>query len=337
MKNFYQLPENEKLKIFEQISARTPLPDYAIEKDWWIVQVLRIINTTDSAGAILFKGGTSLSKGWNLIDRFSEDVDLAIDRTFLGVHEAPDTNRKLRKLREKSRKYLTGDFVSQLAKGFYDHGVKDVNINVVVDVSSSADPTQIEVFYPYIIEHSEYLPPRVLLEIGSRSMMEPSEQREISSFVSQHFPDSDFADNSISVMTVLPERTFLEKVFLLHEEFQKPSKDIRVERLSRHLYDIEIMMRAGIAKKALAWKDLYQDIVLHRFQMTKMKEVNYQLHQPQTINFIPPDENLDSYEKDYNIMSEQMIHGDSLNWKDLIEQLKTLRAEFNSQSWQIEI
>lgn len=261
MKDFYQLSKETKAKIFEQVSIRTPIPPYAVEKDWWVVQTLRVIKSTDAADALLFKGGTSLSKAWNLIHRFSEDVDLAIDRLFLDVQDVPDTNKKLRRLREKSRKYLTEDFTNQLTEGFASFGVNDVKIHVVEEVSSSADPTQIEIFYPYVTEHSQYLPPRVLLEIGSRSMMEPSEEREISSFVFQQFPDPGFSDRPIGVNTVLPERTFLEKVFLLHEEFQKPGEEIRVDRMSRHLYDIEKMMSAGIAKKALERRDLYQDIV----------------------------------------------------------------------------
>lgn len=337
MEKFYHLDKKAKERIFNEVAAERGLPAFTVEKDWWVVQVLRIIKNTDAAKALLFKGGTSLSKAWDLIDRFSEDVDLAIDRTFLGVNEAPNTNKKLRRLREKSRKYLTKEFTDHLAEGFASYDVNDVKIHVIQEVSSSADPTQIEIFYPYVTEHSEYLPPRVLLEIGSRSLMEPSVEREISSFVFQYFPDRDFADKPFRVNTVLSERTFLEKVFLLHEEFQKPIKNIRVDRMSRHLYDMEKMMSAGIAKKALEWKDLYTDIVMHRIQMTKMKEVDYNLHQPKSINFIPPDKLIDSYEKDYSTMNEEMIHGESLSWKNLIERLHELNKEINSQVWQIEI
>ncbi len=85
MQKFYQLPEKEKLKIFEQISARTPLPDYAVEKDWWVVQTLRIIFGMDIGKTHYFQRGTSLSKAWKLIDRFSEDIDLALDKAVLGI------------------------------------------------------------------------------------------------------------------------------------------------------------------------------------------------------------------------------------------------------------
>jgi len=337
MKIFNQLPKETKERIFRQVATEKGLPVFAVEKDWWVVQVLRVVFSTDAANALLFKGGTSLSKAWALIDRFSEDVDLAIDRKFFRVEDAPQTNKKLRKLREKSRKYITEDFLQQLKTGFASVGINDIDIQYLRTASSSADPTQIAVNYPYVTEHTDYLLPRVLLEIGSRSMMEPSEEREIQSLVSTIFSDKDFADSQIIVNTVLPERTFLEKVFLLHEEFQKPKEDIRVKRMSRHIYDLEKMMQAGIDKDALTNIELYQDIVLHRLKMTKMKDVDYKLHQPQTINPLPPDWLLEDYKKDYAVMCEEMIYGDKLSWENLNSRIRTLQVDFNSQDWKVDI
>lgn len=337
MREFYLLPKETKKRIFQQVSAEKGLPAYAVEKDWWVVQALRVISLTEAADALIFKGGTSLSKSWDIIERFSEDVDLAIERSFLGFDEDPVGNKALRKLREKSRKYLTEVFVDAVKRGFDSFGVNDIKINYIEEASSSTDPTQIEIYYPNLIEHSGYLQPRVLLEIGSRSMMEPGENREVSSLVYQSFSDREFADKPVIVFTVVPERTFLEKVFLLHEEFQKPLAEIRVERMSRHLYDIEKIMLAGFADKAISDIKLYQDIVNHRCTMTKMKDVDYTLHQPQSIRILPPNEILEDYKKDYLIMCKEMIHGEKLEWHELVARIEGMNKKINSLEWNIEI
>ena len=109
MNNFYKLDSKTKLSIFEQISARAGLPVYAVEKDWWVVQTLRLIFQMDIAPHIVFKGGTSLSKAWSIIDRFSEDIDLALDRSFLGF-EKNLSKTQVGKLRKVSFSYISEEF-----------------------------------------------------------------------------------------------------------------------------------------------------------------------------------------------------------------------------------
>ena len=76
----------------------------AVEKDWWVTVILKALFQTSCSESLIFKGGTSLSKGWNLIERFSEDIDLAIDRRFFGIEKTNKSQRD--KLRKLSRKYI---------------------------------------------------------------------------------------------------------------------------------------------------------------------------------------------------------------------------------------
>nr|WP_255737312.1 nucleotidyl transferase AbiEii/AbiGii toxin family protein [Cognataquiflexum nitidum] len=184
---------------------------------------------------------------------------------------------------------------------------------------------------------SSYIRPRVLIEIRSRSMHEPLTQRPIKSFVGDYFAGRPFADLPTNIPCVNVERTFLEKIFLLHEEFQKPESNIRIQRLSRHLYDIERIMASGFAGKALAGPNLYQEIVKHRSSLTRINGMDYTRHSPRYINPIPPDHILKYWEDDYKTMQEQMIYGDSLSFKELIEKLKTLRAQINKLDWKVEL
>jgi len=332
MQKFYQLPKSDKLRVFEQISARTPLPDYAVEKDWWVVQTLRIIFGMDFAKHLIFKGGTSLSKGWKLIDRFSEDVDLALDKAVLGI-ENVQTKKHVKKLRSKSKEFITKEFFPLLKKGFIEAGIGDVEI--IITEGTENDPLSIEIYYPNVTQYTEYLKPRVLIEIGSRSLKEPFSERTITSFVTEQFPEQDFADEPIKIATASPERTFLEKIFLLHEEFQKD--EIRTDRLSRHFYDIEKMMDTPFAKAALSDHELYQTIVQHRKLLFSVGTVDYNFHQPQTINLIPPDKLLKDWEKDYNELSENMIYGDKLSWGKLLGRIKELMERINKLDFKIEL
>jgi hypothetical protein len=238
LQGWFDLTEANKKNIFEQVAAKMNLPAAAIEKDWWVVRTLELVFVTEIEPSTVFKGGTSLSKAWGLINRFSEDIDLALDRAFLGFTKRM-TNSQIAKLRKSSYKYITEDFSPLLAQIFVNVGFKDVEIKVRETTAKDQDPLIIEVNYPAVTEPSEYLPPRVLIEVGSRSLREPFTKMQFCSFVGEHFSDMGFADEKITIPTVNPERTFLEKIFLLHEEFQKPADKIKVDRLSRHLSDLK--------------------------------------------------------------------------------------------------
>lgn len=112
-----QISADEKGKIFKEISAELNIPDAAVEKDWWMVRTLELVFTTEISSHTVFKGGTSLSKAWNLIERFSEDIDLSLDRKFLGF-TGEMTNSQVKKLREHSFTYISEKLFPLLEKTF---------------------------------------------------------------------------------------------------------------------------------------------------------------------------------------------------------------------------
>jgi hypothetical protein len=282
---------------------------------------------------LVFKGGTSLSKAWGLIERFSEDVDLAVDRSFYGF-EGDLSKSQRTKLRKKASTYISDIFYPELKAKFEERGL-DVEIKIIEPISSDQDPRIIEIYYPNVIPTPGYIQPRVQVEIGSRSMREPFTVQSFSSLVDEIYPDKVFTQGAIKIPTVNPERTFLEKIFLLHEEFQRPAEKIRVDRLSRHLYDIYQLSKTEFADKALSNEELYKSIVEHRRVFTKVGGVDYNLHSPKTINPIPNDELLEAWNKDYKTMQEQMIYGDSPIFEDMIEGIKKLKLRINQLDWKI--
>jgi hypothetical protein len=169
----------------------------------------------------------------------------------------------------------------------------------------------------------------VVLEVNGRSMKEPLESVEIKSFVDEVFVDRAFADKAFSIATVVPERTFLEKICLLHEEFSKKEQDkIRINRMSRHLYDITMMLETPIAEKALNNTGLYKHIIAHHKTFIGLTEFDYNTLLPATINIIPPESVIGKWADDYTKM-QAMIYGESPSFKQIIDKIKQLNERIN--------
>lgn len=331
LQEWMKLPAETRLNIFTEVAGKMGLPAPAIEKDWWAVRTLQLVFQTEIAPHTVFKGGTSLSKAWNLIDRFSEDIDLALDRKFLGFEKADAemSGSQVRKLRKASCEYIAEKYLPQLQQTFADAGFAEVKLRLIPIQSADEDPVKIEVEYPVLTERVAYINPSVVIEIGSRSEKEPFTETKFSSFVGEHFTGRNFADTAIKIPVVNPERTFLEKIFLLHEEFQQPQEKVKVNRQSRHLYDLEKLMDTEFGGKALADKNLYQHIVEHRRTITPLRGIDYANHAPDKINPIPPDAMIAAWKKDYEMMQQSMIYRPSLSFDELMGRIGELKTRIN--------
>ena len=329
MNNWLSIEEDRRRAIIESVATQTRLSPHAVEKDWWVTMSLRALFSCECADHIVFKGGTSLSKCWNLIERFSEDIDIAIDRTLFGF-EGELKRKQISNLRRASCSYIKDKLAGELDQKLKEIGVEGYSLHPIATEDSTQDPLVIEINYDSLLSPGSYIREKVLIEIGSRSLIEPSENIQLRSIIATAYPDSNFADSFFNVPTVVPQRTFLEKAFLLHEEFQKPAENIRVDRMTRHLYDLEKLMDTDYAKEALNNKDMYNTIVEHRRTLTSMKEVDYTTHAPDKINFIPPTVIIDEWRKDYETMRSSMIYGESLSFDELIERIRELNERFRN-------
>lgn len=327
-----RFPDTTKLNIYQRTGRQCGLSAVAVEKDWWAVHTLRLIFSMECAPALVFKGGTSLSKGWNLIERFSEDIDLALDRTYLGF-EVELSKQQIKRLRKASRQFMSTTFLDELKAGFTAVGLTNVDLRCRESTDSDQDPSIIDVYYPKLAETDTYLRPGLQIEVSSRSLKEPFTNKLLGTLVAEHFAGRLFADVPVTVPVVNPERTFLEKIFLLHEEFQKPPGKIRVDRLSRHLYDIEKQMQTPFADTALRDAELYNTVIAHRSRFASIAGIDYAQHQPGTIQFLPPDALRKAWQQDYQQMQENMIYGDSLSFDQLIAQLTQLQTRINTLQW----
>ncbi len=330
--NWLTLSKKRRIEILNQATELTGLPSVAIEKDWWVSLALKASFSLPYSKNIVFKGGTSLSKGWNLIERFSEDIDLAIDRKFFGF-DGDISKTQIRNLRKQSCEFISATFFADLTKILTEWKAIDECKLIAQPVNDSdKDPQVIEIHYNSVIDTSEYLPQRVLIEVSSRSLMEPIEERIINSILSENFPKQSFVNVPFAIPTVLPQRTFLEKIFLLHEEFSQDTGKIRIDRLSRHLYDLEKLMDTEHGVEALKNTDLYNNIVAHREKFNPLRGLDYSNHIPSKISLIPPDTVMKDYEKDYEAMTSFMIYGDPLKFDPLMKRILELQTRINGIS-----
>ena len=322
----------DRLAILQQTEIAHPgIGQVAIEKDWWVTITLKALFRTECSKSLIFKGGTSLSKGFNIIERFSEDIDLAISHSFFGIEKTTKNQRE--KLRKVARKYIQEKLSVQLDGQLKEMGITGYNIENVTQVrnkngdwnpiDSDKDPTVILLNYISIVEDAiNYIPPRVKIEISCLSMDEPTEVREIHSLIEENFKQED-SDANCNIRTVLPSRTFLEKIFLLAEEFQKDKP--RSMRMSRHLYDLEKLMDTKYGKVALASRSLYDEIVEHRKNYYALKYVDYDSLAPTVIKFLVPTSELEAWRADYANMRRFFIYNKSLDFDSLMLRMEELQ------------
>lgn len=242
MNKFLTLTEAQRRTVFEQTAARIKLPVASIEKDFWVTEILNILFSLPYADRMVFKGGTSLSKVWGVIRRFSEDIDISIDRSIFGI-EGDVTKKQLKKLRKTSSVFVRDTLANDLIAAAEEAGLNDfVTIKAEPDGESDAtypEPRQIHIIYKSVLPSgtNPYLRDEVLLEVGALSLFEPTAKAEVESFVATAFPHLTSNDNATQIVAAVAEKTFLEKAFLLHELFTTDGCR-NANRKSRHLYDL---------------------------------------------------------------------------------------------------
>lgn len=298
--------DDEKLVLLQQTAEEKRIVEQAVEKDWWVNAVLMALSKTSWADSLQFKGGTSLSKAWGLINRFSEDIDLSISRSFFNLPD--DTSQQRATIRRKAFHYIKEILIPELTEILITNQINGFNIELITKNSSDMIVV-VELKYSSIIPVViNYLLPVVKIEFSAMSLEEPFEKREIKTLIHSKYSDID-NETKCLFKSVLPERTFLEKMFLLHEEYQKANP--RTESMSRHLYDLEKLMDSSFAESALQNANLYETIIRHRQKFNNVQCVDYKTHCPSKIQICPPKKLMNSWRIDYENLQESFIYDES--------------------------
>lgn len=331
MTEWKELTRDEQIAALQNVAGLKHIPPQAVEKDLWVSIILQIVFSLSFADKMVFKGGTSLSKVFGKIERFSEDIDLAIDRTYFGM-EGDLTKKQLKKLRKQSSTFVRDIFMQELQETFKKHGLTELSVIAEPDGEGNAtypEPRKIFIEYPSLFHDSlDYIKPRVMLEIGARSLIEPTITTLVKSLVEQSFPDVRTAFVNPDIATAVIEKTFLEKAFLLHELFTTNAGE-HANRKSRHLYDLEKMMDEPFAIPTIQNDELWETISHHRQIFTSMRDVDYTPDIRKRIVLVPPPAFIKEWEEDYRAMRESMIFGNSLTFEQLIERMHLLEQRFH--------
>ena len=327
------LSDEARKVAINNVFLQTGIFPQIIEKDLWVTTVLQLIFSLPFADKLVFKGGTSLSKVWNLVQRFSEDtayfvhstsIDMAIDRELFDL-QGDLTLKQLKKLRKRSSLFVKETFCSELQKAFEKYDLQHFSIEPQPDGEGDKtypEPRKIFIRYKSLYDDMPYLKSEIVLEIGARSLFEPTAKREIKSMISQNLNiDANIENNLIN--TAVPEKTFIEKAFLLHEIFTSAGKML-ANRKSRHLYDLEKMMDKEFALTAISDHVLWNVIRRHREKFTHINGVDYSQDVRPNICLIPPEQVIEDWRQDYETMQRTMIYGKSLTFKELTDRIKQL-------------
>lgn len=330
---FIDLSKEDRTDVLDRVSTELNIRQReVIEKDWWVTAVLRAMYSLPYAQHLSFKGGTSLSKCWHLVDRFSEDIDITIDREYPGFSGTLSKTQISDKLRRATCSFVRETMQHDIAELLHKNGIAKNKFQVNVDIThiTTTDPETININYDSVLTFSIdggnglYVLPKVKVEVSGRSMNEPVNEVPLESMIDQVYPKAPFAEPKFNVRAVLPERTFLEKLFLLHEEFAKPKDLIRVERMSRHIYDIGQMLKTPIVEKAIHNEQLYRQVVEHRRKFIGLRGFDYDTLYPDSLNIVPPETIIEQWKADYENMRLHMIYGESVSFEELINNLRDL-------------
>lgn len=360
MDKFIALSKEDKRAAFEEAANRQSILPIIIEKDFWVCWVLKnIFEDKELAEYITFKGGTSLSKAYRLIERFSEDIDLTISRHAPYIAESSDPmevnisrnerKRRIEALKENAQSFVTEFVLPALRKTFADKLLGDWSLEL--DESDPNQPT-ILFYYPkifryeqgginfsnFIFDHSNfeiiegYIRPHVKLEFGARGEAEPREKKQIIPYVAETFQHL-FDKPSTEVHALVAERTFWEKVTILHALHHNYKER---DRMSRHYYDTFIMEQKGIADVALQNPMLLKTVVKNKSIMFSEPKASYETAKIGSLRLIPSTEIMTKLKQDYAAMQE-MFFGEAPEFEKMMDVLSKLERRINKQHSEVKV
>ena len=331
MNRFLKLSGEEKREVFQAVSLSMGLRPDIVEKDFWVCFMLHhLFHDCKYKDAFVFKGGTSLSKAYHVIERFSEDIDIILDwRKIVPTDDNPWNDRSKTKqdqynklVNAKAAEFYASDLVPCLNRELEE--VLGKGQWIAVDEN---DEMVINFYYPQLFE-VEYLRDKVRLEIGPLAEWLPSHVTDIQSFVSEKYPQL-FARKVTEILTIDVERTFWEKLTILHKMANFPVNKNLPPRYARHLYDVYCMTNSPVKEQAFARKELLEKDVIFKQKFYYAKSAHYETATLKEISLIPADHIMDAVKQDYAAM-KNMIYGDYPGFETIIEQLKELEMEVHN-------
>lgn len=319
------LPTQRRNELFRETAQMMHTTEAIVEKDFWVVWTLdKIFADAHLCRILKFKGGTSLSKVYDLIGRFSEDIDLILDWREV-ISDDPY------KERSKNKQNEFNDNTNEAAQIYIREellpSISQLLAPVCTCTIDADDRHSINITYPSAFKDM-YLRPQILLEIGPLASWTPSDVFKISSFAAQKFSEV-FEQPSCRVDTILAERTFWEKATILHQEANRTADKPLPSRHARHYYDLAMMARSSVKEKAFARLDLLEAVVEFKQRFYPSGWAKYEEAKVGTLKLLPAAFRYAELRKDYTAM-QNMIFEKHLSFEEILETLEALEHEINS-------
>ncbi len=328
----------ERSVFFRQAAEPAGFPSTIIEKDFWVCWTLKRLFGHPAFGeGLIFKGGTSLSKVYRVVERFSEDIDVSLSRRLLGYSgerdpERPDlSNNKrqklLREMGETCSEYVKSDLKAMLEDDFGGIISEESGAWSIVVDENDPDRQTLLFFYPVNEERLQYIEPFVRIELGCRSDTWPTEEASLRPYCGEYLPEA-FDDAVCPVKVLTAVRTFWEKATILHQEYHRPEHKALPGRHSRHYYDMAMLAGSAHKDAALADPALLKRVVEHKMAFFRCGWAKYDEAVPGSLRLSPAAERIAGLEADYEAMSV-MIFGDTPAFDDVLGVIAELEQEIN--------
>lgn len=326
-------PTSSRRDTFAIAGERRGLLPLLIEKDFWVCWTLERLFALPGFGEhLLFKGGTSLSKVYGIIQRFSEDIDLSLSRTALGggladpEQAVSNTQRKQRSeaLVAAFRDTVTVRLLPALRAGIAEQ-LGEQGWTLTQD---RADPGTLHFAYPRAVGGElAYVRPEVRIELGGRNDDWPSEHRTVTAYVAEELPQ--ITPTAVPVRVLAARRTFWEKATILHAEYHRPADKASGERLSRHYSDLAQMAGTDVEAQALADLPLLARVRAHKAAFYTAPWASYETALPGLLHLVPPTERAAGLRADYRGMGA-MFFGPSVPFEAMMDRLTALEERINT-------
>ena len=335
-------PARDRLDLFLATANRLGAPIGNVEKDFWVCWTLEALYHRLPADRprLLFKGGTSLSKAYGLIERFSEDIDVTVFRDDLeqaaSVEELESLSGKKRRarldaIRDACREYVTGPLRESLTALLTDatNGAGRVEVD-------DADPDRqtLLVWYPEVEPRDDaYVRPAVRIESGAKSALDPNQSVTLQPYIADETPDLDLSVPDVT--TIEAGRTFWDKVVIAHglRRWYERRGELRQEgqRISRHYYDLHQLVRSEMGQAALSDVELAGDCVRHARMFFDRPDYDLASAQPGSFALAPVAGMTDALRRDY-VNTAGMIFGEPPTFDAILDSMRQLEAAANNKS-----
>jgi hypothetical protein len=333
-----QQSREERGAFIQEAAARLGTLPVIVEKDYWVCWLLGVIfGDPRWAPHLVFKGGTSLSKVFNVIQRFSEDIDLSVSPAFLGhdeseLDEAP--SKTMRGKRFKQLQTTCADVVSGTLQSELENLLSQslehpshVKTWFRYEVDPRTDSPVLWLDYESTLPSAHgYIIPAVKLEFGSLTDQRPIGQHLIRPMLANVLPGLEAERNTVVAMEV--ERTFWEKATILHAEYHRPANQTIGERFSRHYSDLAALWKHPAGAAAVSRLDLLQRVAVFKSRFFSSSWANYDSASPGSLRLVPPPHRESELMQDYAKM-ESMFLEKPPPFKEVLETLREAEESIN--------